>query len=99
MKVRSLATTGNKQWDRKLANIMRDPVTFAKGLLGHQVWPTQAAILRAISEHQRVAIKACHASSKPFTAAEAMLWWVTRYTDGLAAATAHQCTRVQEPGC
>src|SRR5262245_48331684 len=96
MKVRTLATTGNKQSDRKLANIMRDPVNFAKGILGHKVWAAHAACLRAISEHQRVAINAGHASSTTFTAAEAMLWWVTRYTDGIAITTAPKFEQVQK---
>jgi hypothetical protein len=35
----------------------RDPVQFARKVLGHHTWPTHESILRAIAQHQRVAVK------------------------------------------
>ena len=96
MKARTLATTGNKHWDRQLAAIIRDPVKYAKAVLCHDLWATQVAILRAISEHARVAVKACHASSKTFTAAVAVLWWISQYKDGIAITTAPKFEQVEK---
>ena len=96
MKARTLATTGNKHWDRQLAAIIRDPVKYAKAVLCHDLWATQVAILRAISEHARVAVKACHASSKTFTAAVAVLWWISQYKDGIAITTRPKFEQVEK---
>lgn len=69
------------------ARISGDPVWFAETLLGHDIWPTSKAILQAIAQPRaRVAVKSCHASSKTFTAAEAVLW--TPYAGGIAITTA-----------
>lgn len=66
--------------ERDLLDVIADPVRFARGILGHDVWDTPAAILRAMAHpHARVAVKACHASSKTFTAAELVIWALTEY--------------------
>ena len=66
--------------ERDLLEVIADPVRFARGILGHTVWDTPAAILRAMAQpHARVAVKACHASSKTFTAAELVIWALTEY--------------------
>src|SRR6266511_3688892 len=53
---------------------MLDPVEIATRILGHDYWDTQAAILRATFQPSaRVAVKGCHASSKTFAAADAVL--------------------------
>lgn len=66
--------------ERELIEIVADPVTFARGVLGHDVWDTPAAILNAMREPRaRVAVKACHASSKTFTAAEVVIWALTEF--------------------
>jgi hypothetical protein len=66
--------------ERDLLDVIADPVKFSRGILGHDVWDTPAAILRAMAQpHARVAVKACHASSKTFTAAELVLWALTEY--------------------
>jgi hypothetical protein len=66
--------------ERELAEIVTDPVAFARGVLGHDVWATPAAIMRAMAEPRaRVAVKACHASGKTFTAAEIVVWALTAY--------------------
>lgn len=63
-----------------LLAVVADPVRFARGILGHDVWDTPADILRAMAQPRaRVAVKACHASSKTFTAAELVIWALTEY--------------------
>jgi phage terminase large subunit len=81
-------TTGNKDTDRRLVKLIQDPVKFAERVLGHHVWSKQAEILTAVAEHPRVAVKACHGSSKTFAAAEAALYWATLHKDGIVITTA-----------
>lgn len=73
-----------------LASVIRDPVQYAQGILGHKVWDTPRQIMTALahSRKHRVAVKACHASSKTFTAAELVLWWITAHTNGIVVTTA-----------
>jgi phage terminase large subunit len=57
-----------------VAPLTVDPVRLAEYAFGHDHWDTPAAILRAVFRpNSRVAVKACHASSKTFTAADAVL--------------------------
>jgi hypothetical protein len=81
-------TTGDKETDRKFVAMIQDPVKFARGVLGHHVWSKQAEILTAVAQHPRVAVKACHGSSKTFAAAEAALYWATLHRDGIVITTA-----------
>lgn len=73
--------------DEKLADALLDPVAFAQGYLGHKVWQTQAEILRSVRDNPRTAVKAAHGCSKTFAGAEAVLWWIARYRDGIALTT------------
>ena len=82
--------------ERELRRVLIDPAAFARGALGVDLWETQSQILRAVAKYPRVAVKACHASSKTFTAAIAALWWVTRFRDGMVLVTAP--TRAQVRG-
>jgi len=51
-----------------------DPVAIARWAFGHDHWKTSAAILRAMDKpNAKVAVKACHSSSKTFTAADVVL--------------------------
>jgi phage terminase large subunit len=71
-----------------------DPETFARDVLGHDPWPVPCTIMAAIAQPRaRVAVKACHSSSKTFTAAEIVLWWVER--GGIAVTTAPTWTQVK----
>src|SRR5581483_10484732 len=65
---------------RKVRAAYHDPVLFARTFLAHDVWATPAVILDAIAQSGAgVAVKACDASSKTFTAAEAVVWALARY--------------------
>lgn len=57
-------------------------------MLRQKLWGTQKDILRSVAQNRRTAVKACHASGKSYTAAAAVLWWVTRFPDGIAVTTA-----------
>lgn len=75
--------------------VIMDPVGFSAGVLRHDPWSTEESILRSVATHPRTAVKACHASGKTFTAADAVVWWVTRYSDGIVVTTAPTWTQVE----
>lgn len=67
--------------------IEADPVFFAREVLGHDPWAVPERIMRAVARPRaRVAVKACHASAKTFTAAEIALWFTL--TGGIVITTA-----------
>ncbi len=72
------------------------PDLFARHILGQDTWGLQADILRAVAESRRVAVKSCHSSGKTFTAADAVLWWISRYRDGIAVTTAPTWVQVEK---
>src|SRR4030095_6950472 len=78
-----------------LGEICLDPAAFARGFLGHDLWEMQEAILHSVARNPRTAVKACHASSKTFTAAEAVLWWIARFKDVIAITTSSSFTQVK----
>ena len=53
-----------------------DPCGFAIDILGITPWSKQAEFLRAVAEHDRVAVKAGHKVSKSNSLAILMLWFV-----------------------
>ena len=74
--------------DDKIVKSCLDPVLFASNILQHTLWSKQVEMLRAFFKYPKVAVKACHASSKTFTAAEASLYWLQRHEDGVVFTTA-----------
>src|SRR5882724_1233707 len=75
--------------DREFAERAESPVDFCRGLLGCDLWSTQAAILAALAEsHAKVAVKACHASGKSYTAAVACVWFMSAFPDAVVLTTA-----------
>lgn len=78
-----------------LAWATSDPVGFARAVLRHDLWPLQEEILEAVASHPRVAVKAAHATGKTFVAADAVLWWITNFPDGIAVTTAPTWTQVE----
>ena len=84
----------NPDLDLLAAEIERDPVFFAREILGHDYWATQEAIARAVARPRaKVAVKACHGSSKTFTAADLVQWWTV--TGGIVVTTASTWEQVK----
>jgi len=79
-----------------MAEVLEDPVKFVRVFLNHDPWPMQADILRSVADNQRTVVKACNASSKSYAGAEAALWWIARYRDGVAITTAPTFTQVEK---
>lgn len=79
------------------ARDVSDPVTFAQRYLKTEIWDTQAEIMRAILEYPRVAVKACHSSSKTFSAALITLWFLAYHSDeAVVVTTAPGFTQVEK---
>ena len=83
------------QEERRIVQEIDDPVLFARVMLRHETWSKQEEILRSVARYRRTAVKACHASGKTFTAAEAVLWWITSHPEGVAITTAPTKTQVE----
>jgi hypothetical protein len=81
---------------KQFAELACDPVKYARGVLGYDLWNMQEQILYAVAADHRVAIKACHALSKTLTAALLALWWIVRYEDGIAITTAPTYEQVKK---
>ena len=74
---------------------MRKPAAFAGELLRSDLWKTQVDIMNAVIRHKRTAVKACHASSKTWTAARLALWWALSKPNGIAITTASSWVQVE----
>lgn len=71
-----------------------DPEWFVDTIMGHDVWAVPRRIMQAIARPRaRVAVKACHASSKTYSASELVLW--TPYAGGIAITTAPTSRQVR----
>lgn len=85
-----------KKTTPKQAAMLKTPVGFAKGTLGHSIWGIQGEIMMDVLSERRIGVKSCHASGKTFTAADLAIWWVTTYSDGICVTTAPTWTQVEK---
>ncbi len=65
-----------------------DPVGFVRERLGCEPWTKQAAILEAVRDHERVAVRSCNGSGKTFIAAHVVIWWLMCNSRATAVTTA-----------
>lgn len=73
-----------------------DPCLFASKWLGVDAWPLMADIMTAVVDHRKVAVKACHASSKTFTAAVLTLWALAAHQEVIVITTAPTLNQVEK---
>ena len=66
----------------------QDPVDFARRALGVTLWRRQQETLRAVAESRRVAVKSGNGLGKDFTAAVAMLWYLSQHDPAIVLSTA-----------
>ncbi len=64
------------------------PEEFVERELGGSLWLMQADILKAVRDHERVAVRSCNGSGKTYTAAYAVLWWLMCFRNSLVITTA-----------
>ncbi len=65
-----------------------EPVFFVEHALGHVTWSKQREILRSVKENKKTAVRACHGSSKTFTAAEIAVWFLNCFENSKVITTA-----------
>ena len=73
-----------------------DPVLFVHHALGHYTWSKQRAILRSVRDHKFTAVRACHGSSKTYTAAELVVWFLNCYMGSKVITTAPTHKQVED---
>ena len=73
-----------------------DPCLFAEKWLGVKAWPLMGEIMEAVVKHRKVAVKACHASSKTFTAAVLTLWALASHQECIVITTAPTLNQVEK---
>lgn len=86
-----MRSTRTKKRNENLQRVYQtavDPVRFVREVLGDDPWPVQEEILRSVANNTQTAVKACHSSGKTRIAATAVLWWISRFKDGIAVTTA-----------
>lgn len=81
---------------RAAAEWAADPVGFVTQELGARLWERQAAILEAVRDHARVAVRSCNGSGKTFVAAHIVLWWLMSFQSSLVITTAPTERQVRE---
>ncbi len=64
------------------------PVGFAGKVLGVTLWSKQKEVLKALKTHQRVAVKSGNGLGKGFSAAVAILWFLSSYEPAVVLSTA-----------
>src|SRR5260221_11180963 len=81
---------------QKISETVVDPVRFVREVLRETPWSGQEEILRSVAKNSQTAVKACNASGKTRNAANSVLWWLVRYSDGIAITTAPTYEQVQK---
>ena len=69
------------------ATVMNDPVLFSERILKHRTWRGMRELLRGVRDYPLVAIRSGHSLSKTFSAADALLWWLAKYRNGVVLTT------------
>jgi len=66
----------------------RDPVWFVRHVLTVDPWAKQEAVLRAVRDYRRTAVRSCHGIGKTRVAAWVALWFLLTHPDSLVVTTA-----------
>lgn len=72
-----------------------DPVFFCHHALGHYTWSKQRDILRSVRDNKFTAVRACHGSSKTYTAAELVVWFLNCFESSKVITTAPTHSQVE----
>ena len=73
----------------------RDPVAFAREVLGINLWTMQQDIARALRDHPRVAVRSCHAAGKTLVAAVSVCWFLYTRPGAIVLTTASTFRQVR----
>ena len=82
--------------DKLLADAAGDPVVFGTAFLGGKYTADQMKVMRAIRDHDRVAVHSGHATGKSFVAAACVLWFLHSHNPSKVITTAPTWRQVNE---
>ena len=74
----------------------RNPVGFFRDVLGVEPWAKQRALLEAVRDHPRVAVKSGHKVSKSHSAAGIALWFYCSWADARVVMTSTTARQVDQ---
>lgn len=74
----------------------KDPVLFAREILGIEPWAKQVEILEAVRDHPRVAITSGHKTGKSASAAMVALWFYCSHEDARVVMTSTTSRQVDQ---
>jgi phage terminase large subunit len=78
-----------------LRRYREDPVFFVEHCLGHKTWSKQREILMSVRDNERTAVRACHGSSKTYSAAEVAIWFLNCIPNSKIITTAPTFTQIK----
>lgn len=82
--------------ERLRARLRADPVFFCRRILGIHPWRRQREVLRALRDHEKVAVRSGHGTGKSFIAAAATLWFLYAYYPAKVITTAPTWNQVRQ---
>ncbi len=87
---------GGNPTPEEIAEALREsPVGFARAYLGVRLWSKQEEVLKAVRDNRRVAVKAGNGLGKGFTAAVAVLWFLSCHAPAIVLTTAPTARQVR----
>lgn len=86
----------NKLKRRLKRRLSSDPVFFVNNVLGKELWPVQADILRSVESRTRTAVRSCHGIGKTYTAAMTILWFLYAHRKAIVLSTAPTWRQVEK---
>lgn len=81
---------------RLKCRLSSDPVFFVNKVLGKELWPVQADILRSVESRTRTAVRSCHGIGKTYTAAMTILWFLYAHRKAIVLSTAPTWRQVEK---
>ena len=75
---------------------LKDPLYFTRKILGKELWPIQAEILKSVQVNMRTAVRSCHGIGKTFTAAMCILWFLYTHPKAIVLSTAPTWRQVEK---
>ncbi len=78
------------------ARFRKDPVAFAREILGVEPWHKQIEILEAVRDHKRVSVRSGHKVSKSHSAAILALWFYCSFPDARVVMTSTTSRQVDQ---
>ncbi|MFW5921217.1 MAG: hypothetical protein ACOCUS_05200 [Polyangiales bacterium] len=81
---------------RKFRRYRDDPVRYAREVLGIEAWTSQAELLQAVADHDRVLCRSGHKCGKSLACVVLALWWVSTRARGYVVLTAPSFHQVKD---